>query len=238
MTETDPRAAASPRPPAPEFPAAVLFDMDGTLVDSEKLWTVAMDDYAATNGAEISDAARARMVGSNMSRSMRLLLTDIGMPTGPADIEAAGQQVIERMAEMLDNDLTWRPGAEQALRRVSTDGVPVALVTSTIRSLTDIALRTIGAEMFDATVCGDEVDGYNKPDPEPYLRACRKLGVDPAHCVAIEDSPTGVSSAVSAGCAVLGVSCEVPLEPELGCTIRDSLEGLDTVELATLLRRG
>ncbi|SDP90370.1 haloacid dehalogenase superfamily, subfamily IA, variant 3 with third motif having DD or ED [Actinopolyspora xinjiangensis] len=239
MTETDPHAAGPhSAAAAPELPAAVLFDMDGTLVDSEKLWTVAMDDYAAAHDGEISDAARASMVGSNMSRSMRLLLADLGMPTEPADVEAAGQWVVARMSEMLSNDLTWRPGAEGALRRVSASGVPVALVTSTIRSLTDIALRTIGTGVFDVTVCGDEVDGRNKPDPEPYLRACRRLGVDPRHCVAVEDSPTGVSSAVAAGCAVLGVACEVPLNPELGCTLRDSLEGIDAVELGSLLRRG
>ncbi|WP_019853788.1 HAD family hydrolase [Actinopolyspora mortivallis] len=234
MSETGPRPRREPRRQAVTPPAAVLFDMDGTLVDSEKLWTVAMDDFAACHGAEISEAARASMVGSNMTRSMRLLLADLGMPTEAAEIESAGRWVVARMAEMLASDLEWRPGAERALREITSQGIPTALVTSTIRSLTDIALRTIGPDTFDATVCGDEVDGLNKPEPEPYLRACRALGVDPAECVAVEDSPTGVASAVAAGCTVLGVACEVPLEPASGCVLRDSLEGLDSAELAAL----
>ncbi|PRW65294.1 HAD family hydrolase [Actinopolyspora mortivallis] len=234
MSETGPRSRCEPRRPAVTPPAAVLFDMDGTLVDSEKLWTVAMDDFAAGHGAEISEAARASMVGSNMNRSMRLLLADLGMPTGEAEIESAGRWVVARMSEMLASDLEWRPGAERALREITSKGVPTALVTSTIRSLTDIALRTIGPDTFDVTVCGDEVDGLNKPEPEPYLRACRALGVDPADCVAVEDSPTGVASAVAAGCTVLGVACEVPLEPASGCVLRDSLEGLDSAELTAL----
>ncbi|NYH77078.1 HAD superfamily hydrolase (TIGR01509 family) [Actinopolyspora biskrensis] len=237
MSDTSIRDARSSRADSQVLPAAVLFDMDGTLVDSEKLWTIAMDDFAAANGAEISDAARARMVGSNMARSMSLLLTDLGMSTEPTDIAAAAERVIARMSEMLASDLSWRPGAESALRAVTSNGIPTALVTSTIRSLTDIALRTIGPDTFDVTVCGDEVDGRNKPDPEPYLRACGELGVDPAHCVAVEDSPTGVASAVAAGCTVLGVACEVPLAPDSGCVLRDSLEGVDLDELAALFAR-
>lgn len=223
--------------PAESFtsPAAVLFDMDGTLVDSEKLWTVALDDYADTLGGAISEATRAGMVGSNMARSMWLLLTDLGLAAGEAEIREARDAVGARMSKLLATELTWRPGAREALRAVSDRGVPTGLVTSTIRPLTDIALRTIGAGAFDVTVCGDEVDGLNKPEPEPYLRACRRLSVEPGDCVAIEDSPTGVASAVAAGCTVLGVACEVPLDRVEGCVLRESLVGLDIPELSRLL---
>jgi beta-phosphoglucomutase-like phosphatase (HAD superfamily) len=101
--------------------------------------------------------------------------------------------------------------------------------------LTEIALDTIGRSLCDVTVCGDEVDGLNKPLPEPYLKACRLLDVDPAACVAIEDSPTGVASAVAAGATVLVVPCEVPVEQGERRVFRQSLVGLTVADLTALL---
>ena len=193
-------------------PAAVLFDMDGTLTDSEKLWTIALGDYAAHRGGELSDTVRAGMVGSNMRRSMQILLEDQQLPADERDVDVAADWVEARVGALFRDELPWRPGAQRALRAVRAAGLPTALVTSTIRSLTEIALDTLGRENFDATVCGDEVGGRNKPDPQPYLQAARALGVDPARCVAFEDSPTGMASAAGAGCRVVGVPCEVPLE--------------------------
>ncbi|WP_267898832.1 HAD family hydrolase [Saccharopolyspora rhizosphaerae] len=218
-------------------PAAVLFDMDGTLVDSEKLWTIALDDYAAHRGGSLSQRTREDMVGSNMTRSMRLLLVDLGLPDGNSEIAAAASWVARRMTQLFAEGLPWRPGAQEALRSANELGLRTALVTSTIRPLTDLALDTLGHDSFDVTVCGDEVDGRNKPDPEPYLKAARLLEVDPADCVAIEDSPTGVASAEAAGCAVLAVPCEVPLEPGPLRTLRDSLAEVDFAALGDLFTR-
>jgi HAD superfamily hydrolase (TIGR01509 family) len=231
MSES-PLLSAEISPEAAVVPAAVLFDMDGTLVDSEKLWTVALDDYAAHRGGELSEITREAMVGSNMSSSMRMLLQDLGLPADAGHVGEAAAWVEKRTAELFRQGLPWRPGAREALRAARAAGTPTALVTSTIRSLTEIALDTLGRDSFDVTVCGDEVDGRNKPDPEPYLRACRMLGVTPAECVAIEDSPTGVTSALASGCLVIGVPCEVPLEPRERLVLRDSLEGLDPTTLA------
>jgi HAD superfamily hydrolase (TIGR01509 family) len=224
---------------APETlrPAAVLFDMDGTLVDSEKLWTIAMEDYAASRGRTLSTAARESMVGSNMNRSMRLLLADIGEPAGEAEIAAAAKWVAARVEQLFRQRLPWRPGAPEALRTTRELGLRTALVTSTIRSLTEVALETIGRDSFEVTVCGDEVDGRNKPDPEPYLRAARMLGVDPAECVAIEDSPTGVAAAEAAGCAVIAIPCEVPVPPGPHRTLYRSLSEVRFDRLGRLLRR-
>ena len=91
-------------------PAAVLFDMDGTLVDSEKLWTIALDDYAAHRGGALSEATRESMVGSNMTRSMVLLLADLGLPTTEDEIRRAADWVAARTAELFGQGLTWRPG--------------------------------------------------------------------------------------------------------------------------------
>ncbi|MGP4015730.1 HAD family hydrolase [Saccharopolyspora sp. 5N708] len=218
-------------------PAAVLFDMDGTLVDSEKLWTIALDDYAAHRGGALTDTTREAMVGSNMTRSMRLLLTDIGVADGDADVDAAAQWVTARMVALFQQGLPWRPGAPEALREARALGIPTALVTSTIRSLTDLALETLGRDSFDVTVCGDEVDGKNKPDPEPYLKAARLLDVDPAECVAIEDSPTGVAAAEAAGCVVIAIPCEVPLQSGPHRVLRESLADVDFAALGDLFTR-
>ncbi|WP_257233747.1 HAD family hydrolase [Halopolyspora algeriensis] len=215
--------------------AAVLFDMDGTLVDSEQLWTLALDDYASHRGGVISDATRALMVGSNMRRSMNLLLTDLGLSAGEGDVTAAARWVEQRTAELFRQGLPWRPGAHRLLHDLRARGIPTALVTSTYRSLTEIALETIGRDAFEVIVCGDEVGDRNKPDPEPYLRACRSLGVEPTRCVAIEDSPSGLRAAVASGCAVVGVPCEVPLDPEDGGVRCDSLAELDAGSLGELL---
>lgn len=217
-----------------ELPAAVLFDMDGTLIDSEKLWTISMDDYAAFRGGALSESARASMVGSNMNRSMNLLLTDLGLATGADDVAAAADWVAGRTAELFATGLTWRPGARELLHAVRAEGVPTALVTSTIRSLAEIALDTLDRENFDVTVCGDEVDGRNKPDPEPYAKAARLLGVDAARTVAVEDSPSGLASAEGAGCLVLAVPCEVPLEAGERRVLRSSLEGVDLDDLVAM----
>ncbi|WP_243788817.1 HAD family phosphatase [Saccharopolyspora gloriosae] len=216
-------------------PAAVLFDMDGTLVDSEKLWTISLSDYATYRGGELSIATREAMVGSNMSTSMRMLLADLDLPADAAAVAEAADWVEARSTELFRQGLPWRPGAQEALAAVRSLGIPAALVTSTIRSLAEIALDTLGRDSFDVTVCGDEVDGRNKPDPEPYLRAARMLAVDPRRCVAVEDSPTGVAAAVAAGCTVIAVPCEVPLEPGERRVVLDSLEELDTGSLGSLL---
>ncbi|GGS55903.1 haloacid dehalogenase [Actinokineospora fastidiosa] len=217
-------------------PAAVLWDMDGTLLDSEKLWDIPLHEYAAKLGARLSPETRAAMAGTNIPTTMALLFGAAGLEPSTGDIRDAMAWIDLRMAELFRSDLRFRPGAEAALRAVRDSGVPTALVTSTERPLVEIALDTVGREFFDVIVCGDEVDGLNKPLPEPYLRAARLLGVDPAACVAVEDSPTGTASAVAAGCSVLVVPCDVDVEPGERRVFRDSLVGVDIHVLAQVLR--
>lgn len=216
-------------------PAAVLWDMDGTLLDSEKLWDIPLYELAERLGGALSLPARQAMVGTNVPTTLDLLYADVGyLPDAEERVEHA-RWIDKRMAEVLGESPAWRPGAEDALRSVRASGVPTALVTSTERELTEIALDTIGRELFDATVCGDEVGGLNKPLPEPYLRAARLIGVNAADSVAIEDSPTGVASAAAAGCTVLVVPNDVPVEPGERRVFRDSLVGLTIDDLARLL---
>jgi HAD superfamily hydrolase (TIGR01509 family) len=210
----------------------VLFDMDGTLVDSEKVWDVALGELAARAGGTLSPAARHAMIGSSMSQSMRIFREDLDQPDRPEapDVAWLNHRVFELFAE----GLVWRPGALELLRAVRAEGLPTALVTSTGRRLVEVALDTLGRENFDAVVVGDEVK-MPKPDPEPYRTAAELLGVPIGDCVAIEDSPTGVASALASGAAVLAVPAELELPPTDGVHLRDTLVGVDLDYLAKLL---
>lgn len=214
-------------PTGDEFPSAVLWDMDGTLLDTEKIWDISLSDLAVRLGGRLTASVRESMVGSNQSTTLRLMFEHLGLETSPAALTDADNWLRARTAELFEGALPWRPGAREALDEVERAGVPMALVTSTTRELTELALYTIGRDRFRVTVCGDEVDGKNKPHPEPYARAARLLGVRPGDCVAVEDSPTGVSSAVAAGCVVLAVPCELPLAEGERRVLRDSLSGVD-----------
>jgi HAD superfamily hydrolase (TIGR01509 family) len=215
---------------------AVFWDMDGTLVDSEGVWSVTMAELAAHLGGELSAATRDSLTGSSLRNTVTTVRREVGIPDpeDPDGVAADGQWLLDRTMTHFAAGLPWRPGAQDALAAVRASGVATALVTSTYRGLTEVALDRIGREFFDVTVCGDEVSA-TKPDPAPYLRAAELLGVDPASCVAVEDSPTGTASAASAGASVLVVPGEVEVPSGPRRTVRDDLVGLRVEELRALL---
>jgi HAD superfamily hydrolase (TIGR01509 family) len=209
--------------------------MDGTLVDSEKVWDVGLADLASRYGGALSPAARRSMVGTSMRESMTILHDDLAQPW--RDAVESTTWLEARVMELFALGLVWRPGARELLAEVRAAGIPTALVTATRRQLVEVALRTIGPENFDAVVCGDEVT-LTKPHPEPYLAAAELLGAPIARCVAIEDSPTGVASALAAGARVLAVPSEVDLSEVEGATLVTSLTGVDLGFLEGLLSGG
>lgn len=211
-------------------PGAVLWDMDGTLVDSEKLWDISLHELAHYLGGELSAPTRAAMVGSSMWRTLRMMFDEVGLRHRRDAMEDAARWLSRRTGELFRAGLPWRPGAVRALRMVRASGLATALVTSTERALVELALDRIGREFFDVTVCGDEV-AATKPAPDPYLMASAKLGVEPRRCLAVEDSPTGAASATAAGCPVLVVPCEVAVPADPRRVHRDSLVGLTEAEL-------
>ena len=211
----------------------VLFDMDGTLLDSEKLWDVALEDLATALGGDLSPRARRHMVGSSLARSIAIMHDALGIDADPESSGASDRAA----AELFRTSLVWKPGARKLLHAVHDAGVPAALVTSTHRRLTEIALDTLGRELFAASVCGDEVV-RPKPHPEPYLTAAALIGAAPDRCVAIEDSPSGIAAAEAAGCAVLAVPSEVAIDPAPTRTVRGSLTGLTVPQLAALIGSG
>ena len=209
--------------------------MDGTLLDSEKVWDVPLRELARALGGELSAAARADMIGSSLLRSVAIVHADVGVTDRTAaDTAADGQFLLDRTAELFETDLVWRPGAAEIVHAVAAAGISAALVTATHRRLVDIALRTLGPSFFAVTVCGDEVS-EPKPSAVPYLRAAELVGWPPHDCVAIEDSVIGVTSAEAAGCVVLAVPSEVPIEATPTRSVRSSLVGLTVADLEALV---
>lgn len=193
---------------------AVLFDMDGTLVDSEKLWDVSMQELYAKLGGVMTPEVREATVGSSSDAVLRLVYTDLGLELDPDAMAADADWLHDITGDLFDAGLPWCDGARELLDTLAAAAVPMALVTNTRRALTERALNSIGRHYFAASVCGDEVDAA-KPAPDPYRRAAELLGFDPAECLAVEDSVTGAASAEDAGCPVLVVpnDVEVPGSP-------------------------
>jgi beta-phosphoglucomutase-like phosphatase (HAD superfamily) len=152
---------------------AVLFDMDGTLVDSEKLWDVSLAALYRKHGGEISAETRTALVGSSAANTMRTVFADLGLDPDPAVMAAESRWLHDYTADLFAEGLPWCDGAQELLEALAAEGVPMALVTNTERELTDQALKSIGAHYFTATVCGDEVP-HGKPAPDPYRRAPRR----------------------------------------------------------------
>jgi len=161
-----------------------------------------------------SQSAVAATVGGSSEGVMRIVYTDLGLPQDPQHMAATADWLHDITGDLFDAGLPWCPGARDLLDALADSGVPMALVTNTRRGLTERALDSIGRHYFVASVCGDEVP-RGKPAPDPYRRAAALLGLDPAHCLAIEDSVTGATAAEDAGCPVLVVpnDVEVPGGP-------------------------
>ena len=207
--------------------------MDGTLVDSEKLWDIAMEALYARLGGVLTPEVRASTVGGCAEDTMRIVYTDLGLDLDPAAMAASADWLHDYTGELFDAGLPWCDGARELLDALVAHGVPMALVTNTPRGLAERALSGIGAHYFAAVVCGDEVPRA-KPAPDPYLRAAALLGVDPGSCLAVEDSATGAASADAAGCAVLVVpnQVQVPAGPRRHQVV--ALAGLDVSGLRAI----
>jgi HAD superfamily hydrolase (TIGR01509 family) len=208
-------------------PAAVLWDMDGTLVDTEPYWIEAEYDLVEGHGGSWSREHALNLVGNDLLESGRYIREHGGIDLEPAEIV---EGLLDRVVARVEQQVPWRPGALELLADLRAHGVRCALVTMSYRRFVLPVLDALPAGTFDVVVTGDAVS-QGKPHPEPYLKAAALLGVVPGDALAIEDSNTGARSAEQAGCTVLVVPNHVPVLPGERRTFLDSLRDVDAAAL-------
>jgi HAD superfamily hydrolase (TIGR01509 family) len=181
--------------------AAVVFDLDGVLVDSEQVWDAARRDVVAEHGGTWKDSATRDMLGMSAPEWSRYVVEELHVPLTPEQVNAA---VVDAMLREYDERLPLLPGAREAVERMA-ERWPLGLASSSNRPVIDLVLDRMGvAAKFAATVSSEEV-GRGKPAPDVYLEAARRLGVDAGACAAVEDSENGIRSAHAAGMRVLAI---------------------------------
>lgn len=210
---------------------AVFFDMDGLLVDTEKVWLEIETDVMARLGGVWTPEHQTHLVGGSMERTVDYMLAVSGSSVAPGLLR---EWMIDGMVARLAGGVKVMPGALELLEDLRAEEVPVGLVTSSLKEIAEAVLAFVGRERFDTIVTADDVT-RTKPDPEPYLTAARRLGVEPVRCVVLEDSPNGVAAGTAAGCAVVAVPSLLPIDPAPGRLIVPSLTAVTTQDLRDLL---
>jgi HAD superfamily hydrolase (TIGR01509 family) len=204
------------------LPDAVLWDMDGTLVDTEPYWIRAEHELVEAHGGRWSHDQALQLVGRPLLTSAEVLRgAGVDMPA-----EEIVDWLLERVTSQVRRSVPWQPGARELLEALADAGVPCALVTMSYAVLAEEVVSRGPQGAFVTLVTGDQVS-RGKPDPEPYLVAAERLGVDARRCVAIEDSPTGIASALAAGARTLGVEAVVPVPHLAGLSRAASLTTVD-----------
>jgi len=216
---------------------AVLWDMDGTLVDTEPYWMEAEHELAEQYGGTWSREHGLNLVGNDLVESGRYILTHMFEP-GTTGAALTPEEIVEILLDgvvaRVEQSVPWRPGAVELLADLWEADVPCALVTMSYARFVAPILAALPGGTFAEAVTGDVVE-FGKPHPEPYLRAAAALGVSPGDCLAIEDSNTGAKSAESAGCTVLCVPNHVPILQGERRIFADTLRGLRASDLQDLI---
>ena len=205
---------------------AVVFDLDGVLLQSEEVWDSVRERYVTERGGRYDDEVQRAMMGMSAPEWSSFLYEDAGVPESPEQINA---DVVELMLEAYRHELPLLPGAVEVVRRLA-GRFPLALASSSNRAIFEEVLRLAGiAGCFDATVSSEEV-ARGKPAADVYLEAARRLGVAPETCAAVEDSHSGIRSAHAAGMRVIAIpNASYPPDPEalaLADVVLDSLDQL------------
>ncbi|NBW73353.1 MAG: HAD family phosphatase [Microbacteriaceae bacterium] len=213
-------------------PFAVLFDMDGTLIDSEPYWMASEQALAAEHNGKWTHEDGLDVVGMSLDKSSRLLKERANIPLEPAEIV---DRLTREVQEQLAREIPWRPGARELLQDLKSQGVKTALVTMSMHRMAKQVADAIDFPAFDVIVAGDHVSN-GKPHPEPYLLAAEQLGFEPGLCIAFEDSNSGLASAEAAGTIAIGIPHIVPIPEKPGRIIWPSLAGVTYQQLRELIR--
>jgi HAD superfamily hydrolase (TIGR01509 family) len=180
---------------------AVVFDLDGVLLETEEIWDDVREAFVRERGGRYDEAAQRAMMGMSSLEWWRFIHDELGVGDAPEEISS---EVVRRMEARYRESLPLLPGAVEAVERLAARW-PLGLASSSNRPLIDAVLALAGLEpFFRATVSSEEV-ARGKPQPDVYLEAARRLGVDPHSCAAIEDSHSGIRSALAAGMAVVAI---------------------------------
>lgn len=208
----------------------VLFDMDGTLSDTEPFWFEAEQLIVTRYGTgPVTDRA-AHRVGASMDADAAFLQEHYGVSLSTSEIRRLTvDHVLSRLAE----GVNWRPGARELLAEARALGIPTALVTTSPRAIAGAVIRALPAGSFGVIITEEDVTNP-KPDPEPYLSAAYRLNVDPRRCIAIEDSLNGTLSAQRAGCFVVAVSSDAAIDDAARRVSVPSLSGISLQQLSSM----
>jgi HAD superfamily hydrolase (TIGR01509 family) len=214
---------------------AVVFDLDGVLLDSEELWDEVREGLACERGGRWSDQAQADMMGMSSTEWSRYMHDVIGLREPPEEIS---REVVHKMLDRYGEHLPLIDGAVEAVERVAARW-PLGLASSSNRELIDRALEVSGlARHFRATVSSEEVE-RGKPAPDVYLEAARRLGVEPARCAAVEDSASGVRSARAAGMRVVAIpNAAFPPPADVLALADVVLASIEELEPESIIRNG
>lgn len=206
------------------LPAAVLFDMDGTLTDTEALWFRAETEILAGLGRQWRPGDEMAVVGLNLLDACRYLVSHLELSVSA---EFLADALTDRVVELgEEHGMPWRPGAFELLERVTALGIPSALVTASRMSFARLTLDQAPQGSLEVAITGDQVTN-GKPDPEPYTKAIERLGVSPGSTLAFEDSVYGLSSARAAGAVTVGVPLKMDLSGREDVIIIGSLAEAD-----------
>lgn len=214
------------------LPKAVLWDMDGTLIDSEPHWLRSERELAKAHDFDWSEEDGKSLVGLSLNESSKIFREKVGS-------EMTSDEVIQHWTKSvssgLEKEIIWRPGAQELLRELRRRGVKTALVTMSLRSMALQVVDAMGFDAFDVVVAGDDVV-HGKPHAEPYLKAAALLGVDPSNCVAFEDSISGILSAEAAGTRAVGIPNVMRIPVREGRILWDTLEGKTLKDIRGLFK--
>ena len=211
---------------------AVLWDMDGTLVDSEPVWARVQIELLGSLGATWTVEDCVGLVGSSLPDAVDAWMARI--PAGAIEPDELAERMYGEVVNTLKEEVDFRPGAVELLTALKAEGIPCALVSASYRVMIDAVLSHLPPDLYDVVVAGDEVRN-GKPHPEPYLTAARELKVDPADCIVIEDSLGGTASGTAAGAFVLAVPQWVAIPDAPRRLVAESLEPFTPETLRELL---
>lgn len=214
------------------LPKAVLWDMDGTLIDSEPHWLKSERQLAEKLGGNWTEEDGLEMVGLSLSASTKLFAEKLGVDMPHDEILS---ELTASVSESLEREIIWRPGAQELLRLLRKRRVKTALVTMSLRNMAQQVVDAIPFDAFDVIVAGDDVI-HGKPHPEAYLKAAQLLGVQPSECVAFEDSISGILSAEAAGTKAVGIPNVMVIPEREDRILWNTLQGKTMKDLKGLFR--